>query len=648
MGSFIYQLFTPATIPEALNLEEVSEQLSLASASAHDTYAAIQELLSVTATTGINMTPYVPTVLSSYAYDSPSPIPPLADSDSLDLADPVFFGEIPAIPDLDINIETAPEPTFSRPSFNIPAPPDIDWPTFTADPPAASPMSLPTAPVVSLPDPPSIEDVIVPAPPSAAVPEFEGTAPNIDLTPPDLNYAWSETPYTSALMTAIKARIESDVATGGEGYSATVEQQIYDREQARIEAEDEKKYLDALEDSGQRGWMLPPGEVVGKVIDISDAINKRREEMNDKLIAQQTELAQRNTHLAMTTAIKVETILIGHHNNVQQRSYQAARFVIDAALEIYNTKVSAYRAQAQVFAVLAKVYEAKIRAEIVKAELYKAHIEGLKTGIEANKLKVDVYKSQLLGIKALVEMYRAQMEAGRVHAQVERTRIAGYAAQVEAYQARIAAITAQYDGYVAQVRGEVIKADMVKANAQAYKAESRAYRTRAELSLEEARATIDALRAQIQMYDAQVQKYLVDVEDVVGTAKANAQVSAALADLRVIHARFNAAARDLDAKLFNARTVEQSAIHRATATISAAEKAALTAVTEAAETGIRAAQEAATAISVAANASDTTSSSRNHRQSSLEAVTDSDRKNRDSVRNQSSTYAFQDITISTD
>jgi hypothetical protein len=614
-----------------------NDQISAATASAQETYDAIGAALASSAGVGITMEAYVPGEGLSYVSAGAGA---LASDSDLSFDDPAFYGEIPAIPDLSITVGPMPEPSFAPPPFEIPDPPDIDWPELSTDPPQIATPQIPTAPDVALPDPPSIEDVVVPAPPEVSVPEFDGTAPNIDLTPPQTNFLWSESAYTTALMTAIKERLEADVATGGQGLSAAIEQQIYDRNVADRIDDEEQAYIAALNAACARGFMLPPGEVVGQTLRLSDSINKQREQLNNQLVVDQTQLAQDNTHFAMQTAIKVETVLLQHHSKVQQRSYEAARFALSAVIENYKAQVEAYRARAQAFGVAAKVYEAKIRAEIVKAEIYRARVEGVRVGIEANELRVDVYKAQLRGIAALVEMYKAEMEAGRVIAEVERTRMQSYMAQVEAYKARVEAIQAQYDGYVAQVRGEVVRADMVKADAKALKAHAEAYRTQAEVELEEARAVVESIRARLQIYAAQIERYSQQVRYNIGQSRYRELNDQETANLRVVQARLDKASNDLSAANYNAQTVENDGLNRATAIAESAEQQARVTVQEASAMGVRAAMEAQTAVQVATNAANTTSVSKNRRTSASVNTVLTDNKNSTSSHVSSITVGF--------
>lgn len=619
------EIYIPEMDSVSLNTEAVDGQIASSETVANDTYSAISGLMAASGGAGIVFDAYTPGVALTTIGQTPVPY---TDYVGYTYDDEVFLGEVPSIPDLSITLGTMPEMSFSKPAFNIPPPPDITWPTFTEDPPAVSAVDIPTAPTVVLPDPPALNEIDIPAPPSASVPEFAGVEPNIDLTPPDVIFAWTEDQYSSALMTALTNRMETDMALGGQGYSTAVEQATYDREESRVLDEEEDAYAAILGNGVGRGFMLPPGNVVGNILKLSDKVSQNREELNNRLVTEQTTLALKNTHDIIAAAVKSEAILIGHHNNVQQRSFEAAKFALSAAMEIYGAKAEAYKAKVEVYAVLAKVYDAKIRAEIVKAELYKAHIEGLKVGVEVNNLKVQRYKAQLQGVKALVEMYRAEMQAGHVIAEVERTRMQGYLARVEAYMGRIAAIKAEADAYVAQVRGEEIKADMIKADADAYKAEMRAYEAQAQVEVEEAKAQVEALRAKLITFNAQVDKYAAEIARDVGVGKASERLKDAQAQLRVHQARYQAATIDLDAALHHAQTVEGAGYHRAKAISEEAEQTAKVTIKRASAQGERAANEAATAIAVASNAAFTTSVSKSHRQSATESrrYTESERE----------------------
>jgi hypothetical protein len=599
------------------NTDSITNHLNLLEQAANDGFEAIADVLGAASSVGITMEEYTPVEAGVSTPESPVGYTPYSD---FSYATEEFLGEAPDLSGLDINLDlgSLPEMNFERPVFNIPAPPDVDWPTFTEDPPSVTALDLPSAPDVALPDPPTLEEIDIPAPPSAAVPEFSGTEPSLDLTPPDISFAWTEDQYASALLTSLIARLESELASGGQGYAASIEQAKYDREESRTMDEEDDAYLAALDDGVARGWRLPPGVVVGNLLKLSDKISQSREELNYKVLVEQTELAVQNSRFALSQAVKTESRIIDHHNNIQQRSFEAAKFALFSSMEIYKAKTEAYQAKVQAYAVLAKVYDAKIRAEIVKAEMYKAHIEGLAVGVAMNELKVERYKAQLKGIKSLVELYKAEMQAGRVLAEVEQTRMQGYVARVEAYRGRISAIQAQADAYIAQVRGEETKADMVKADANAYKAEMRAYEAQTQVLVEEARMAVETLRAKLVVYNAQVTKYSAEIDREVGLGKSSQRLRDAQARLRVLQARYEEATIDLDAALYNARTTERSAGHRAKAIMQESLHRASETVTEASQIHHRAASDADTAIVAAVHATNTTNVSNNTRMNSMQ------------------------------
>jgi hypothetical protein len=612
-------LLQAETTAAGMNLGVISDYFAEATAGANAVFATIDDLLSDAQAGEVVSVDYTPGSVLDPSY---VPSQSVTVPDDLSLTEPEFYGEVPDLQGLSIQLAPMPEPTFSKPALWIPDAPDVTWPQFAAQAPQPSAISFPSAPSISLPSPPSIEDVIIPGPPELANLEFTGKAPDIDLTPPEIVFSWSEESYTTALVEAIKSRLEADLHTGGDGYTETVEDAMYDREEARQQAEDEKAYQEALEAAAARGFIMPPGQVNGTLIEISDGINKRRQELSAKLLAEQTELAQKNDHFAIGAAVQIEKVLIKHHSQVQQRSFEAAKFALDAALELYGARVDAYRARVGAYSVLAEVYETRIRAEIVKAELYKAHIEGLKTGIEANAMKIQAYKAQLQGVYALVKVYQVEMQAGHVLAQIERNQVEAYRSRVEVYKTRIEAIQAQYKGYVAQVEGEALKADIVKADSVAYKTHCEAYRARAEVELENARATIEVLKTRLAYYASQVQKFSVDVDFVIGKGKAIEQYAGVIAELRILAARYDGALKDLNAKLFAARSTIAQGIMRAQATVQDAAQSAMVSAAQAAGESAKAASEVSAIIEVATNAADTTNTSENFRQVTSETKYD--------------------------
>lgn len=549
---------------------------------------------------------------------------------------PVFQGESPAIPAIEIPSGAMPAPFFSKPELSLPSAPDVTWPEIAMSAPSVSAPDIPSKPGYTLPALPSLDDVVIPAPPSVTALEFEGAAPDIDLTPPVMDFEWNDSPYTSVLVDAIKARFEQDIALGGQGFGEVFEQAQYDRDNARVQFEDEDAYREILAQAASRGWVMPPGEMFGQMTAHSRSINQRRSELNAKILSEQTAIAQKNTHFAMETAVKIEAVLLQSHSKLQQRSFEAAKFALDGALELYRAKVDAFRAQTQTYSVLANVYETRIRAEIGKAEVYKIQIEGVKVGIEAYEIKVQRYKAQLGAISALMQMYRAEMQSAHILADIERTRMQTYKAQVEGYKARIEGVLAQANGYVARMRGEESKADMVKTEARAYKAHVNAYRTQAEVELERVRANIEGLKARVQLYLADVKKYSADVDFEIGIGKADQQYSDAVGAARVLEARYDGASKDLAAAVYNANTILSQAAHRMTAIVAETNRIVSSTTANAALEATLAGSDAQTMLAVATASILTSNNSTNTRDTFMDVKSGGRRHNvnRSSARNE--------------
>ena len=92
----------------------------------------------------------------------------------------------------------APEPGYTDPGFAVPAPPDVNWPTFGVSPPSIGTPTIPEAPTITLPPVPQLDDISIPSPPEYSIPEFDWELPTQDLTPPDTQFIWNEAEYDSS------------------------------------------------------------------------------------------------------------------------------------------------------------------------------------------------------------------------------------------------------------------------------------------------------------------------------------------------------------------------------------------------------------------------------------------------------------------
>lgn len=497
-------------------------------------------------------------------------LPTAPQIDQVGVAAVDFTGEVPTFDEPTISSQPVPEPTYTEPNFAIPDAPDVEFPILTQTAPAVSDVQLPTAPGYELPPIPSIREVVIPKAPEFNLPTFEGTYPTMDLTPPSNAFDYAEEIFTHQVLTQLQDKLQTDLTNGGSGLDPATEQAIYDRAISRQETENEKLINDTLNFFAGRGFPLPPGALAGALLEASARITQVREDLNNDILIQQSKLAQENTHFIVSQSAEHMRDLMGHFDQVKNRSLDAAKTVMMMAIEIYKARIEGYKGQLQAYQVMAQVYEARIRAEVAKAEMYRAQVDGAKAQVEVQMLYVDAYKAQIEGIRTLIQMYATQMEAARIQADIDKTRIDGYRAIVEAYKYRVEAVTARYDAYAAQIRGEEAKAAMYKAQVDGYVARVGAYKAQADVDVARAQVAVETLRGRSQVFGNEVERFKALVDATIQQAETNikgqaldvdvyradiqrynAEMEARVGEMNAI-VREIAASLDLEAKVFEA------------------------------------------------------------------------------------------------
>ena len=425
----------------------------------------------------------------------------------------VDFGHTPPDPITDeIAHRDPPEPNYTDPGFNIPSPPSVVWPTGPSDPPGITDISIPEAPTITLPAVPSLGGVVIPSPPEYNIPEFEWELPTENLDPPEPMFAWNEAEYNSEIKERLQTEIYNNLVNGGSGLSNATEQAIYDRAVSRMTDEEQLAMDQMLDFFAGRGFDLPPGALSGQMLEMNNKVLARREDLNNDILIQQSKLAQVNTHFIIDKAIALEKNLMDYTNQFQTRAFEAAKFLVQSAVIIFQVKVESYKAKLDVYRSQAEVYKARIQGEIAKAEFYRVQIEGVKASVMVQGLLVEAYKAQVEASNALIQLYVAEMEGARINASINEIRIKSYAAEVQAYSAKVAAVSERYRGYQAQIAGEVSKAEMYKAQVEGYGARVEAYKAQVQADAIVLEQHIGVNRDATEVFKALVQKYMADVE----------------------------------------------------------------------------------------------------------------------------------------
>lgn len=466
---------------------------------------------------------------------------------------------LPTEPTLDtvapLNAGTAPEFTATPADVNLsiaaPVPFSQDLPVD----PALNTVTLPDAVTLDIPAAPDLVGINLPGVPTLNLPTFNATVPDAPLAPDVGAFSFAESTYTSDLLTSLRSILQTWVEGAATGIAPSVENAIWLRARERENAASNRKLREIRRDFARRGFSKPQGAELVALSDALQEIQHRDAELSREVAIKQAELEQSNRRFAFEQAWQVESGLISYTNQIAQRAFEAAKFALSIAIEVYQARVAQFDAEVKAFGVRAEAFRAELQAELARLDVFRAEIEGQKLVGEINQQQVEIYRARLEGVKARIDVYRTEVEAANVMAAVNRTIIEAYAAKVGAYEALVKAKASEYDGYATRVKAEVSKVDVFRAQADAYRSQvegftalvnARAQEKAIELKIKQ-EAPIDLFKARTEAF-----RSLVGAEG----ERVRAEASAYQADADVFRSTVQALASrsDAEATLFKAES----------------------------------------------------------------------------------------------
>ena len=421
--------------------------------------------------------------------------------------------------DLDI---TVPEFESSVGAFILPArPAPIDTSGLPASP-SLDDVAVPDAPSTSLPSVPTLVELDIPEFTFPELPTFTDSAPTFTEATPATNLVFSEPDYVSSLMSDLVTKVRSWLQ-GGTGLPSAVQQALFDAARGRIQQTAVEAEQGAFDAWAGRGFSMPPGMLVAQVNAIQE---KSRFEQNSKerdLTIEISKMEIENLRFAMERGIAIEGLLTKIFSDAAARSFEAAKFRVEADLKLYDAAVTLFNAKQNAFSVAAQVFKTKVEAKLAELEVFKAQIQGEIAKGQVNESRVRSYEAQVKAVLSVVEVYKAQMEGARVAQDVNKGRIEAYKADIDAYSARLGADKTRFDAYEAEVRAESARAGAFEAESRAYAETVRAQGERANVKVRYIDAKIAALNASTNKYSARVQAERAAIEASLGEVQARAQ-----------------------------------------------------------------------------------------------------------------------------
>jgi len=364
---------------------------------------------------------------------------------------------------------TAPDPsvrTINAPDkFNKPAP-EVT--------PLAS-IYIPEARDIEIPTLDSLRAIILPEEIKLNDYLFDGIKPGELYKPniPDFNF--SEDRYRSDLQDTLNAKLLDYVSQNITGIDPTIEQQLFDRARERTNATTKATIINVSRRAAASGWDQPIGDQYDRIAQAEEQANAEAIAESRNVAITQANLIQQKFHQALGLALQHENQLIQYVNNYAQRSLDAAKAVVQFAVDAATLLVTQYNAEAQVYNTYAQVYKTRVDADLARLEQVRIKLEGQKLIGELNQQDVERYKAEIEAQSLIVQIYKEELEASRIKLEHDRIRIQAVESEVKIYEADIKAKALEYDGYKTEQEAELLKVQTHEALAKAYEAKIRGY-----------------------------------------------------------------------------------------------------------------------------------------------------------------------------
>ncbi len=355
---------------------------------------------------------------------------------------------------------------------------------------------------------------------------FDGVEPTFDEARPNTNLVWTEPEYASELLDDTTTRVRAWLQ-GGTGLPAAVQQALFDKARSR-EVDTAKEATEAAFDTwAARGFSMPPGMLVEQVNVAQEKSRLAQNTLEREILIKSAEWEIENLRVAVERGIALETVLINKFSNSAQRTFEAAKYRVEADIALFNAMVSLYNAASSAYQVKANVFKVQVDAQLAELEAYKAQIEGEKAKAQLNEQTVRVYEARIKAVASRIEIYKTQMEAAKIESDVIRGKIEAYRSDVEAYSSKIDAEKARFNAYEAQLRGEAAKANSLEAEANAYAATVRAHEAKANLKVKYVEARVSAINADVSRANSDIELERARVTASAATVSSRAQAYSA-------------------------------------------------------------------------------------------------------------------------
>lgn len=403
-----------------------------------------------------------------------------------------------------------------------PAPPAPEAPSDPGDPVEVPPPERPvlgnyTAPDVDTDIPlpqytdmtaevpfPELRPITLPAVPDLTIdeiefdlakPQFEGQVPDI------ADFSFDPATYDPRFLPLVEEAV-GRIINGGTGLPPEVEYALFERAREREIELGEREVDQVTNEWAAKGHRYPSGPHARRVDRARKDASYKVSQLNREQFVAHWQLHLEQLRAALTTAVAAEEVLARLFMDGEQLRFQAARFRLEMALQVFNAFVSKYNAEVAMYQAEITIYRERIQAEIAKIELYNAQLRGQQLVGELNAQDVQIFAERLRALQVNAEIYRTRVQAYTAQFEAARTKIEVYRAQLEANKNLVDIYQADTQAFVEMMRAQQVREERFDTKARIYGHQVNAWKTRYEGLLAGHQSELETLRFQRDAYVA--------------------------------------------------------------------------------------------------------------------------------------------------
>lgn len=262
---------------------------------------------------------------------------------------------------------------------------------------------------------PTVTDLALGGPPEAptivlSTPQ-EVTLPVDDLLAPTHNFEFFEQAYQSTLLDPLKAKLLNDLLNGGYGIEPADEQALIQRARDR-EAEIMRTRIDeAGRSMAARGFPLPPDILQVHIDAAHQELQSKMSSVSRDIFLDRSKRFVENRQFTIEQVRQVETVLLGFHNSIQERSLNVAKAAAEYAIAMYNALLQRYKTRVEAAKISADVQLGRAQIDVARAqaalEVFRGQIAAyevnLRRLVEPLRLQTELYRADIDGNRAVMD-----------------------------------------------------------------------------------------------------------------------------------------------------------------------------------------------------------------------------------------------------